>query len=51
MKYLRKYNENVSEDLANSFISIMSDKYDLRLGKPFDKNKANCAWFTIEFYK
>ena len=39
------------EGLANSFIDEMSAKYDLRLGEEFDKEKANCAWFTNEFNK
>ncbi len=38
------------DSIAKEFISDMSKTYDLRLGKPFDKHKANCAWFTIEFY-
>lgn len=38
------------DSIAKEFISDMSKIYDLRLGKPFDKDKANCAWFTVEFY-
>ena len=39
------------EGLAISFLDEMSSKYDLRLGEEFDKEKANCAWFTNEFNK
>ena len=53
MKYLMTYENYVSESkldlLANSFLDDMSSKYDLRLGKEFDKEKANCSWFTNEF--
>ena len=37
-------------DIVSKFISRMSETYDLRFGEPFDRKKANCAWFTIEFY-
>ena len=37
------------ETLANWFLDEMSRKYDLRLGEEFDKEKANCSWFTNEF--
>jgi hypothetical protein len=36
---------------VNEFISEYSKKYDLRLGKSFNKEKANCSWFTDVFYK
>ena len=36
---------------VDDFISDYSKKYDLRLGKPFNKEKANCSWFTDVFYK
>jgi hypothetical protein len=39
------------ETIANQFITDMSKVYNLRFGESFDKNKANCAWFTNEFYK
>jgi len=35
--------------LAKSFLDEMAPQYDLRLGEEFDKEKANCAWFTKEF--
>ena len=61
MKYLKKFKlfefsnpyESIigdMQDIANNFISEMSKKYDLRLGKPFDKEKANCSWFTKVFF-
>jgi hypothetical protein len=54
MKYLKSYklfeSDNNLDIIANQFISDMAKIYDLRFGKPFDKNKANCAWFTIQFY-
>jgi hypothetical protein len=34
---------------ANRFLSDLEKEYDLRKGKPFDKNKGNCAWFTVTF--
>jgi hypothetical protein len=34
---------------ADDFISEYSKKYDLRLGKSFDKERANCSWFTNVF--
>jgi hypothetical protein len=34
---------------ADQFIGEYSKKYDLRLGKSFDKEKANCSWFTNVF--
>ena len=36
---------------ADQFISEYSKKYDLRLGKQFNKEKANCSWFTDVFCK
>ena len=39
------------DTIANQFITDMSKVYNLRFGESFDKNKANCAWFTGEFYK
>ena len=36
---------------VDEFISEYSKKYDLRLGKSFNKEKANCSWFTDVFYK
>jgi hypothetical protein len=36
---------------VDDFISEYSKKYDLRLGKSFNKEKANCSWFTDIFYK
>jgi hypothetical protein len=35
---------------ADDFITEYSKKYDLRLGKSFDKEKANCSWFTNAFF-
>lgn len=37
------------ESLANSFLDEKSNRYDLRIGEYFDREKANCAWFTNEF--
>ena len=54
MKYIKTYKIFESDSLdsiAHRFIADMSRFYDLRLGQEFDKNKANCAWFTGEFYK
>jgi 4a-hydroxytetrahydrobiopterin dehydratase len=53
MKYLKTYKLFESQNLdslANQFLDEYSHQYDLRLGKPFDKEKANCSWFTKEFY-
>lgn len=54
MKHLKTYkifeSDNNLDSVANQFIADMSKIYDLRFGKYFDKNKANCAWFTIQFY-
>ena len=36
---------------ADQFISDYSKEYDLRLGKQFNKEKANCSWFTDVFCK
>jgi hypothetical protein len=36
---------------VDDFINEYSIKYDLRLGEPFNKEKANCAWFTDTFFK
>lgn len=38
-------------DIAQTFLEELSKIYDLRLNKPFDKEKANCSWFTKEFTK
>jgi hypothetical protein len=55
MKHLTPYKIFESmfklDTTANQFITDMSKVYDLRFGESFDKNKANCAWFTSEFYK
>jgi len=55
MRHLTKYKIFESmfklETIANQFITDMSKVYNLRFGESFDKNKANCAWFTNEFYK
>ena len=52
MKHLTPYKifESVFklDTIANQFITDMSKVYDLRFGESFDKNKANCAWFTFE---
>ncbi len=54
MRYLKSYkifeSDNNLDNLAIQFVTDMSKIYDLRFGKPFDKNKANCAWFTIQFF-
>ena len=49
MTYENYASESKLDLLANSFLDEMSSKYDLRLGEKFDKEKANCAWFTNEF--
>ena len=49
MTYENYVSESKLDLLANSFLDEMSSKYDLRLGKEFDKEKANCSWFTNEF--
>ena len=55
MKYLKTYkifeSDNNLDSISNQFITDMSKSYDLRFNQEFDKNKANCAWFTGEFYK
>jgi len=55
MKHLTPYKIFESmfklDTIANQFITDMSKVYNLRFGESFDKNKANCAWFTDEFYK
>jgi hypothetical protein len=55
MKYLIEYrifeSSDGLNDVANQFIADISKSYDLRFGQEFDKNKANCAWFTGEFYR
>jgi len=55
MKHLTPYKIFESmfklDTIANQFITDMSKVYNLRFGESFDKNKANCAWFTGEFYK
>ena len=38
------------ESIISDFITHISKMWDLRFGKPFDEYKANCAWYTIEFY-
>ena len=53
MRYLKTYKVFESQNLdslANQFLDEYFQQYDLRLGKPFDKEKANCSWFTKEFY-
>jgi hypothetical protein len=49
------YNFNVTkegiENLADGFLKDLGKDYDLRKGKPFDKKKGNCAWFTESFYE
>jgi len=53
MRYLKTYKLFESKNLdclANQFLDEYSYQYDLRLGKSFDKEKANCSWFTKEFY-
>ena len=54
MKYIKTYKvfeSNNLDSMANQFIVDISKSYDLRFGQEFDKNKANCAWFTDEFYR
>jgi hypothetical protein len=54
MRYIKTYNifeSNNLDSMANQFIADISKSYDLRFGQEFDKNKANCAWFTGEFYR
>ena len=54
MRYIKTYKIFESDNLdsiANQFIADISKSYDLRFGQEFDKNKANCAWFTDEFYR
>ena len=53
MRYLKTYKLFESQNLdslANQFLDEYSNQYDLRLGRSFDKEKANCSWFTKEFY-
>jgi len=37
------------DSMATQFINDLSRDFDLRLGEYFDKEKANCSWFTSEF--
>jgi hypothetical protein len=39
------------DKLADSFLYDLGKNYDLRKGKPFDKEIGNCAWFTQEFIR
>ena len=39
------------ENIADSFLDYLGKIYDLRKGKEFDKEKGNCAWFTMEFFQ
>jgi len=41
----------VLNSLAEDFISDLSKEFDLRLGLSFDKEKANCSWFTQKFFE
>jgi len=54
MKRIKTYkifeSESNLDTIISDFITYMSNIYDLRFGQKFDKNKANCAWFTTEFY-
>ena len=38
-----------AESVAERFLGDLEKVYDLRRGKPFDKFKGNCAWFTVKF--
>lgn len=53
MKYIKTYKIFESDlelnSVATEFINHLSKFYDLRLGKIFNKDVANCAWFTKEF--
>ena len=54
MRYIKTYKifeSNNLDSMVNQFIADISKSYDLRFGQEFDKNKANCAWFTDEFYR
>jgi len=41
----------IKKYLEDAFIESMSSRYDLRIGKEFDREKANCAWFSKEFFE
>ena len=44
LKTYKMFELNYNLDgIADQFISDLSKVYDLGFGKPFDKNKANCA--------
>ena len=54
MKYLKKYKtfeslQNLNK-VVDDFISEVGSKYNFRFGLPFDKEKANCSWFTKTFF-
>lgn len=55
MKYLKSYkifeSQRNLDEIARQFIDDLSKIYDLRLGKDFDKEVANCSWFTKEFFE
>jgi len=54
MKYLIEYrifeSSDGLNDVAIRFVDYISKYYDLRFGSSFDREKANCSWFTKVFY-
>lgn len=48
IKLFEEFHES-TRDLADRFLAEIGEEYDLRRGKPFDRHKGNCAWFTSEF--
>ena len=51
MVHLKLFESYRLDKIANSFLSELSSIYDLRLGLPFNKELANCSWFTKKFYE
>ncbi len=54
MRYLKKYKtfeslQNLNK-VVDDFISEVGSKYNFRFSQPFDKEKANCSWFTKTFF-
>ena len=55
MRFIKSYKifESTQSDLqklARDFLKDYSINWDLRLAEPFDRELANCAWFSKEFF-
>ena len=47
---LVKVKDSILQTLAEDFLNETSLKWDLRLSEPFDRELANCSWFSKEFF-